>query len=171
MSRSVFAARCGCAILIAAVPNVGASQVIVPRTVPVLIGQQFDILPSHRAGMASVSIALDDTLIDPFVNPAKASRLRHALLARECRADRCAHLGAEPSPPREAALAGARELGIKGTGPLRGERVHGAQIVLCVAAGYRHDRDPRDRDDALGGIRARRHDPRGRGGKRRLEQR
>jgi hypothetical protein len=82
MSRSVgFAARCSCAILIAAVPNVAAAQVIAPRTVPVLIGQQFDILPSHRAGMASVSIALDDTLIDPFVNPAKASRVRYALFS------------------------------------------------------------------------------------------
>lgn len=82
MSRSVqFVARYSCAVLIAAVPNVAAAQVIAPRTVPVLIGQQFDILPSHRAGMASVSIALDDTLIDPFVNPAKASRVRYALFS------------------------------------------------------------------------------------------
>jgi hypothetical protein len=64
-----------------AAPNVAAAQVIAPRTVPVLIGQQFDILPSDRAGMAGVTIALDDTLIDPFVNPAKASRVRNAFFS------------------------------------------------------------------------------------------
>ncbi len=63
-----------------ATPNASA-QVVTPRTVPVLIGQQFDILPSHRGGMAGVTIALDDTLIDPFVNPAKATRVRQPLFS------------------------------------------------------------------------------------------
>lgn len=52
------------------------AQSISPRTVPVQMGQQFDIVPSDRAGMANVRIALDDPLLDPFVNPAKATRLR-----------------------------------------------------------------------------------------------
>jgi hypothetical protein len=63
-----------------AAPN-GHTQVVTPRTVPVLIGQQFDILPSDRGGMAGVTIALDDTLIDPFVNPAKAARVRQPLFS------------------------------------------------------------------------------------------
>jgi hypothetical protein len=50
------------------------AQVIAPRTLPVQQASQFDIFPSRLAGMAGVSIALDDTLLDPFVNPAKAVR-------------------------------------------------------------------------------------------------
>ena len=82
MPRWITSGRQFCFLLICvAAPNVAASQVIAPRTVPVLIGQQFDILPSDRAGMAGVTIALDDTLIDPFVNPAKASRVRNAFFS------------------------------------------------------------------------------------------
>jgi hypothetical protein len=55
-------------------PNALPAQVIAPRTVPVQQASQFDIFPSRLAGMAGVSIALDDTLLDPFVNPAKAVR-------------------------------------------------------------------------------------------------
>jgi hypothetical protein len=44
--------------------------------VPVAEGDQFSFFPSTNLGMAGVSIALDDTLLDPFSNPAKASRLR-----------------------------------------------------------------------------------------------
>ena len=55
-------------------PNALPAQVIAPRTVPVQQAGQFDIFPSRLAGMAGVSIALDDTLLDPFVNPAKAVR-------------------------------------------------------------------------------------------------
>lgn len=82
MSQNVAAARtCFVLLAVVSVPNVVAAQVIAPRTVPVLIGQQFDILPSDRAGMAGVTIALDDTLIDPFVNPAKAARVRDAFFS------------------------------------------------------------------------------------------
>ena len=58
------------------VPNAGAAQLVVPRTVPVQQSGQFDLFPSQRASMAGASIALDDTLLDPFVNPAKTTRLR-----------------------------------------------------------------------------------------------
>jgi len=68
------------ALSFGALPN-AAAQVVTPRTVPVLIGQQFDILPSDRGGMAGVTIALDDSLIDPFVNPAKATRVRQPLFS------------------------------------------------------------------------------------------
>ena len=52
------------------------AQLVTPRTVPVHQADQFDILPSSRTGMAGVWIALDDTLLDPFVNPAKVTRHR-----------------------------------------------------------------------------------------------
>ena len=52
-----------------------AAQLISIKTVPVAEGDQFGFLPSMNLGMAGVSIALADTLLDPFGNPAKASRL------------------------------------------------------------------------------------------------
>ena len=62
------------------VPNAAGTQVITPRTVPVQQSGQFEIFPSRLSGMAGVSIALDDTLLDPFVNPAKAVRVPGALV-------------------------------------------------------------------------------------------
>lgn len=50
------------------------AQVIRVKTIAVAESEQFAFLPS--AGMAGVSIALADTLLDPFVNPAKGGRLR-----------------------------------------------------------------------------------------------
>jgi len=58
-----------------AVPIEGSGQVVTPKTLPVLQGGQFDMFPSDRAGMGGVTIAVDDTLLDPFVNPAKATRI------------------------------------------------------------------------------------------------
>ena len=52
------------------------AQLVTPRTVPVMQDEQFDIYPSRRPGLAGISIAIDDTLSDPFTNPAKATRLR-----------------------------------------------------------------------------------------------
>ena len=60
--------------MIAASP--AAAQLVTPRTVPVMQAEQFEIYPSSRPGLGGVSIALDDTLADPFTNPAKATRLR-----------------------------------------------------------------------------------------------
>jgi hypothetical protein len=62
------------AALAAAPPSAGA-QLIAPKTVPVAQGDQFEIFPSRRVGMGGASIALADTLRDPFVNPAKSTRL------------------------------------------------------------------------------------------------
>ena len=53
-----------------------SAQIVTPKSVPVHQGDQFDILPSSRAGMANVWIALDDSLLDPFANPAKVTRHR-----------------------------------------------------------------------------------------------
>jgi hypothetical protein len=91
MSRSFHGAAAGartsglvtvvCALLSAIATSHVTAQTITPRTVPVLMSHQFDILPSDRSGMAGVSIALDDTLLDPFINPAKATRNRTGLLS------------------------------------------------------------------------------------------
>lgn len=56
-------------------PAKGPAQVVTPKTVPVLQSGQFEMHPSALAGMGGASIAVDDTLLDPFVNPAKATRM------------------------------------------------------------------------------------------------
>lgn len=58
-----------------AAPFDGAAQLVTPKTVPVLQSGQFDMFPSARAGMGGAVIAVDDSLLDPFVNPAKATRI------------------------------------------------------------------------------------------------
>jgi hypothetical protein len=65
-------------LLLIALAGTVSAQVITIRTVPVSIDDQFQIFPSARYGMAGVSLALPDTLLDPFGNPAKGSRIRAA---------------------------------------------------------------------------------------------
>jgi len=52
------------------------AQLIPIKTIPIAQGNQFQIFPSNNLGMGSVSIALPDSLQDPFVNPATGSRLQ-----------------------------------------------------------------------------------------------
>jgi hypothetical protein len=52
--------------------HIGA-QLISVKTVPLATGEQFHVFPSQNFGMADVSIAVDDPLLDPFVNPAKGA--------------------------------------------------------------------------------------------------
>ncbi len=56
-----------------AVPT--AAQLVSIRTVPISQSHQFDLLPSLRRGMGGISIAVDDSLSDPFTNPAMGARL------------------------------------------------------------------------------------------------
>ncbi|UCG88662.1 MAG: hypothetical protein JSW71_09035 [Gemmatimonadota bacterium] len=51
------------------------AQLISLKTVPVAAGDQFMLFPSRNLGMGGVGIALNDTVLDPFVNPAKGSRV------------------------------------------------------------------------------------------------
>lgn len=68
-------------LALATVPTAAPAQLVAPKTVPVLQGDQFAIFPSDRVGMAGVGVAVDDTLADPFVtNPARAVRARRAAL-------------------------------------------------------------------------------------------
>ena len=56
-------------------PSVAHAQLIPIKTVPIADGDQFNFFPSSNAGMAGVNIALPDSLLDPFLNPAKGARL------------------------------------------------------------------------------------------------
>jgi hypothetical protein len=51
------------------------AQLIQIKTLPIADGDQWRIFPSANAGIGGVSIALADSLLDPFVNPAKGSRV------------------------------------------------------------------------------------------------
>src|SRR5437763_112469 len=61
--------------LLLALAGPAAAQLISIKTVPIAQGDQFEIFPSNNLGMGSVSIALPDTLLDPFLNPGKGARL------------------------------------------------------------------------------------------------
>jgi hypothetical protein len=52
-------------------PATVPAQLINIKTIPVATGDQFLIFPSQNLGIGGVSLALDDSLGDPFVNPAK----------------------------------------------------------------------------------------------------
>ncbi len=58
-----------------AIPAPLSAQFIALKTVPVAAGDQFLLFPARNVGMGSVSIALDDSIFDPFVNPAKGARI------------------------------------------------------------------------------------------------
>src|SRR5256884_9829769 len=61
--------------LLLALAGPAAAQLISIKTVPIAQGDQFEIFPSNNLGMGSVSIALADTLLEAFLNPAKGARL------------------------------------------------------------------------------------------------
>lgn len=52
------------------------AQLVTPKTLPVFQDAQFEVSPSSRPALGSAFITLEDTLGDPFVNPARAVRLR-----------------------------------------------------------------------------------------------
>ncbi|HKC38256.1 MAG TPA: hypothetical protein VKC15_01805 [Gemmatimonadales bacterium] len=64
------------AVLLCLCFSPASAQIISIRTVPIAQGDQFQIFPSNNLGMGSVSIALADSLQDPFLNPATGARLR-----------------------------------------------------------------------------------------------
>jgi hypothetical protein len=67
-------------LLILSLPSTVPAQLISLKTVPVATGDQFLLFPSQNLGMGGVSIALDDILLDPFINPAKGARIRGTIL-------------------------------------------------------------------------------------------
>ncbi len=62
------------ALLIVAATR-AAGQVIQIKTLPLADGDQWRIFPSAASALGDVSIALADSLLDPFMNPAKGSRV------------------------------------------------------------------------------------------------
>jgi hypothetical protein len=76
MRARVLATAACVAVFSPLICGTAAAQLIPIKTVPVAEGDQFGFFPSSNLGMAGVSIALNDTLLDPFSNPAKAARLR-----------------------------------------------------------------------------------------------
>jgi hypothetical protein len=74
-ARTVRAALCAALF---APPAAASAQIITVKTLPVAEGDQFDFLPSANLGMGGVSLAISDSLLDAFVNPAKGGRLRAA---------------------------------------------------------------------------------------------
>jgi hypothetical protein len=73
MKRQRSLPTCAFAILLAflLLPTLSLAQLISLKTVPVASGDQFMIFPSQNLAMGGVSIALNDPLMDAFVNPAK----------------------------------------------------------------------------------------------------
>lgn len=61
------------AALLLAVPAAAAAQHITLKTVPIPLGEQFQLLPSRNLGMANVHVSIDDPLLDPFTNPARGA--------------------------------------------------------------------------------------------------
>ncbi len=81
-TRSQFVAACttrisGVGLLllasVATLPAQLSGQLISLKTVPIAAGDQFLIFPSENLGMGGVSIALNDRLLDPYVNPARGA--------------------------------------------------------------------------------------------------
>ena len=68
------------AALLVAASGYGGAQLVTPKTVAIHRDDQFAIFPSSFAGMAGGAAALDDTLADPFANPARAAAIRHGSL-------------------------------------------------------------------------------------------
>ena len=51
------------------------AQLIQVKTLPIAQGNQFQLFPSANVGMGSIAIALADSTLDPFVNPATGARI------------------------------------------------------------------------------------------------
>jgi hypothetical protein len=67
-------AALGLLALLAAAPAAAAAQLVTIRSVPVAAGDQFLVHPSQTLGLGGLSVAVDDTLADPFRNPAAGAR-------------------------------------------------------------------------------------------------
>src|SRR5512133_822447 len=61
--------------LLVSAPAHLAGQLIQIKTLPIVDGDQWRFFPSANFGLGGVSIALRDSLLDPFENPAKGVRL------------------------------------------------------------------------------------------------
>jgi hypothetical protein len=63
-------------LIVLIIPTMVSAQLIPIKTIPVATGDQFLIYPSENLSIAGLSIAVDDSLLDPFVNPARGNMIR-----------------------------------------------------------------------------------------------
>lgn len=90
-------------------PVPALAQLLEVKTVPLASGDQFVLFPSATRGMGSVALALDDSLGDPFANPATAARMRtNVLFASPTFYSISQHAGSAHTLPVGAVLAGGR---------------------------------------------------------------
>ncbi len=68
------------ATVILAIPFLVLGQAIQVKTIPLIMTQQFMLVPSYNAGMAGVSIGHPDEIAEGFVNPARLGYLSKNLL-------------------------------------------------------------------------------------------
>lgn len=82
MKRRVYIFRLSLLILflMISLPMITMAQLISLKTVPIATGNQFLVFPSMNFGMGGVSIAIDDPLLDPFINPAKGTRIEGTVM-------------------------------------------------------------------------------------------
>lgn len=80
MNRSGLRAVCVAVPLLSFISPAARAQLIPIKTIPIAQGSQFEIFPSSNLGMADASIALPDSIGDPYVNPATTARLRGSRL-------------------------------------------------------------------------------------------
>lgn len=78
-SLSVFFYQAVLAAGLGAIPGSSVAQLIRLQTVPIAAGDQFGIFPSRNQSMGAFSIAIDDSLQDPFINPAAGERIASPL--------------------------------------------------------------------------------------------
>ncbi|HEV2672288.1 MAG TPA: hypothetical protein VGU74_14440 [Gemmatimonadales bacterium] len=76
MNLSGLRAVCLAVPLLGCISPAAAAQLIPIKTIPIAQGDQFQLFPSDNLGMGGVSIALPDSIGDPYVNPATTVRVR-----------------------------------------------------------------------------------------------
>jgi hypothetical protein len=62
--------------IILTIPSFVTAQLIPIKTIPVATGDQFLIYPSQNLSLAGLSLAVNDSLLDPFVNPARGNLIQ-----------------------------------------------------------------------------------------------
>ena len=71
MARSAVLYFAACIAALTSLAPPASAQVIQVKSVPVASGDQFLVLPSANLGMGGVTLAVDDSLADPWTNPAQ----------------------------------------------------------------------------------------------------
>lgn len=108
----------------------GASAQLIPiRTVPVASGDQFRLLPSESMGMGGVHFAIDDSIADPWTNPAKGMAATTAFIGSPTFYGISEGRGAGKSFPVAGMFAGSEWFGGASLALQQIENTDGAQVV------------------------------------------